>query len=237
LYFKNSLLSAISADDIAILRPLITESLLAKDQSIYQPGDVVATIWFPTSAVLSVVTPLHDGSSVETETVGHESAAGLMGGLSRLPATNRAFAQIGGLACKLPAGALRERMGQSPALTNLVLQHLDLAVGQAQQSVACNAVHAAAGRLARWILMTQDRVGDAEVPLTHGYLAVMLGVQRSTISMLAQEFKAAGIIHYARGRITIVQRSALERAACECYAVGRDRLVRVGALNPQPRFS
>jgi CRP-like cAMP-binding protein len=114
-------------------------------------------------------------------------------------------------------------MVESPSLFDLVLKHLDLVASQAQQSVACNATHAGRSRLARWLLMTQDRVGGPNLPLTQEYLGIMLGVQRTTVTALSLAMKAAKIIGYRRGVITILDRPALQREACECYGAGQRR--------------
>jgi len=215
----NFLLSALHPADLAALSVGLTELSVASGEVFFEPGQQPDAIYFPGGACISLVSVLADGRIVETTTVGRESAAGLLEAITHRPATNRGFAQIGGSAIRLPADLFRARMLQSPTLTELAFLHVRANVAQAEQSVACNAAHDVPARLSRWLLMTQDRVGAKTFPLTQDYMAVMTGVQRSTISLAASGLKRRGIIDYSRGSLTIVDRAALERHACECYAI------------------
>jgi CRP-like cAMP-binding protein len=226
--FRNYLLRALSADDLTALIPVMRELTLPAGQVLYAVGGPVEAVHFPSTAVLSVVTRMRDGRSVETATVGFESAVGLLPGLGHLPAPSGIFAQIGGAAISIPAAALRQRAIASPQFMQMVLRFAQSNASQADQSVACNALHNVVARLARWLLMTDDRVGNNMVPLTQEYLAVMVGVQRTTVSAAAAELKAAGLIRYVRGRIEIIDRPGLEDRACECYAVIHDVFSRLG---------
>lgn len=195
------------------------EVVLAAGEVIFEPGQQPDAIYFPGGACVSIVTILADGRTVETTTVGRESAAGLMEAITHRPATTRAFAQIGGGAIRAPATLFRTRMLQSPALAELALRHVRANAVQAEQGVACNAAHDVPSRLSRWLLMTQDRVGARSFPLTQDYMAVMTGVQRSTVSLAASALKKRGVIDYSRGLVTILDRPALQRHACECYGI------------------
>ena len=148
--------------------------------------------------------------------------------LGDLPAPSSIFAQIGGAAISIPAEALRRRATVSQPFMQLTLRFAQSNASQADQSVACNALHNVAARLSRWLLMTEDRVGNDMVPLTQEYLAVMVGVQRTTVSAAAAELKAAKLIRYVRGRIEIIDRPGLEKRACECYEVVHDAFARLG---------
>jgi len=217
--FRNYLLAAISAPDLAILGPHLTEVALSLNHTLHHPGDPVTHVYFPSSAVISIVTPLLDGRSVESATVGYENDVGLIGALSGEPASARAFAQVPGSAIRLPSAKVQERAIESPRFMTLLMRHLNASTSQAQQSVACNALHDATSRLARWLLMTADRIGSAQLPLTQEYLAIMLGVQRTTVTSVAGILKNAGLIGYRRGLIQLLDREGLEALACECYAV------------------
>lgn len=225
--FRNYFLSSVNAADLEALGPFLTETALSNGQVVLIPGDRVETIYFPSSAVFSIVTPMLDGRSVESGTIGFESVVGLISGLSGEPSPNRIFAQIGGGAIRVPVDKFRERCFASPSLMKLALSHIDATACQEQQSVACNALHDASARLARWLLMTQDRVDGPLLPLTQEYLAIMLGVQRTTVTATAVSLKKAGLISYQRGAINIADRAGLERHACECYAVGHERFGRL----------
>jgi CRP-like cAMP-binding protein len=119
----------------------------------------------------------------------------------------------------VPAALFRARMLKSPALAQLTLLHVRANAVQAEQGVACNAAHDVPARLSSWLLMTQDRVGAKTFPLTQDYMAVMTGVQRSTVSLAASALKKRGVIDYSRGVVNILDRAGLERHACECYGI------------------
>jgi CRP-like cAMP-binding protein len=131
------------------------------------------------------------------------------------------YVQIPGGSISLPAAQLRTRTLDSPTLLTLILRHAQANAMQAEQSVACNAVHSLSARLARWLLICQDRVDSRVMPLTQDYMGVMVGALRSSISLTASEFKQAGLIHYSRGQVEILDRPGLERRACECYRADR----------------
>lgn len=215
----NFFLSALKPSDLAALSESLSEVGLASGQPLWEAGGEVEALYFPSSACISMVTVLSDGKSVETSTIGRESVVALLDALAQQPSRSRVFAQIGGGAMRLPASAFRARLLESPDLLLLTHRHLRAASLQAEQGVACNATHGAEERLARWLLMTQDRVGSASFLLTQDYMAVMAGVQRTTVSTLAHQLKKAGVLHYSRGNITIRDRDALIGRACECYAV------------------
>jgi CRP-like cAMP-binding protein len=151
--------------------------------------------------------------------VGRESAVALINVMTDQPSPIRAFAQIGGSAMRVSAAAYRARLLASPKLMALSLNHVRATALQAEQGVACNITHGVHGRLARWLLMTQDRVGADSFPLTQEYMAVMTGVQRSTVSTMAGALKKAGVIDYSRGNLRIRDRAALLKHACECYSI------------------
>jgi CRP-like cAMP-binding protein len=215
----NFFLSALRPDDLAALSSGLAEVSFAPGQVLFDAGSEVEAIFFPGSACVSVVTVLRDGKAVETATVGRESAVGLMDAVTDQPARSQTFAQISGSAMRLSAPVFRARLRESPSLLRLTLLHVRATSLQAEQGVACNVAHDVHGRLARWLLMTQDRVGADTFPLTQEYMAVMTGVQRSTVSLMAGALKKAGVIDYARGMVKVLDRPALMRHACECYSV------------------
>ena len=215
----NFFLTALKPDDLAALSPGMSELSISPAQVLYEVGDPVDVLYFPNSACISVVVVMSDGKSVETATVGRESVISLIDAMADRPSRVRAFAQIGGSAMRISAASYRARLAVSPSLMWLSLLHVRATALQAEQGVACNASHGVHGRLARWLLMTQDRVGADSFPLTQEYMAVMTGVQRSTVSTMAADLKRAGVIDYSRGNIRIRDRAALLKHACECYAI------------------
>jgi len=215
--YRNFLLASLRADDAAVLAPRLKEVTLTFGQVLFEPDDELHTLYFPSSACISVVAQMQDGKTLEIATIGRESAGGLLDVMSGARSGTRQFIQISGTALTLPAPLFRARMAQSPELLHLALSHVRATVRQAETSLACNLAHTADGRLARWLLMTQDRVGSPTFPLTQDLMAIMTGVQRSTVSQLAHALKTAGVIHYARGQVTVVDRQRLIDSACECY--------------------
>jgi CRP-like cAMP-binding protein len=215
--------------DLAVIMPSLTESPLARGKVLFECDDIPAQVYFPSSAVLSVVTVMEDGRSVESSTIGHESATPLLAVLAGQPMPHRVFTQIAGGAIRAPAAILRARATESPSFLRLLLSHIQAATQQAEQGVACNVLHDAPARLARWLLMTEDRLGAPVLPLTQEYMAVMTGVQRTTISLVANTLRSKGLIGFSRGAVEILDRPGLEQAACECYATVRSHLERLSA--------
>jgi CRP-like cAMP-binding protein len=217
MIFRNALLAAMAPADIAALFPSMKETALGVGQGLCEPGQEMTSVYFPSSAVISVVTVMEDGRNVEVASVGYESVAGLLPALTETPPTTRMFVQIAGGAISLPTAVLRERTSQSPGLLKLVLRYAQATAAQAEQSTACNAVHVLPARLARWLLASQDRVDNPVMLLTQDYMGVMAGALRSSVSLAAGEFKEAGLIRYTRGQVEILDRPGLEKRACECY--------------------
>jgi CRP-like cAMP-binding protein len=219
--FRNFLLSALGDADRQALMPDLVEVSLSQAQVLFEVGDEADDVYFPSSAVISVVTVMKDGRSAESHTIGRESGVALVNAAGRTPIQSRIFAQVGGGALKLPAAALRRQFAISPTLAAQLMRHIHATLLQAQQFTACNVLHSADQRLARWILMTADRTGSASFALTQEYMAVMTGVQRTTVSTLANGFKERGLIRYSRGHIEILDEAGLFKASCECAGVVR----------------
>lgn len=223
---RNFFLSSLNAKDMHALFPLTHEVSLERGQVVGDAGKNVDFVYFPSSAVLSVVTVMQDGRYVESSTIGREGGSGLLEAASASPAHHRVFTQVPGSAMRIAASAVRTMVRQSPAFCERVMEHALADAAQAEQFVACNALHSAEQRLARWLLMTADRTGSRTFSLTQDYLAVMAGVQRTTISALASEMKARGLIRYSRGNIELLHPPALKAVACECADVVHQLFVR-----------
>jgi len=233
---RNYVLQAMSASDRAALEPHFQRVDLASGDVLHEPGYPVDWVHFPNTAVVSVVTVMADGRTVESDTVGYESAVGALSVLGSSIAVSRTFTQIAGSAIRIPAARIRQRADLSPNLRQLLIRHAHANLAQAHQSVACNALHALTERLCRWLLMSQDRTAENRIRLTQQYLATMLGVQRTTVTEALLDLTAGGLIRQERGAILIVDRLRLEALACECYDVVRfnlEQLIgRAPAANP-----
>jgi CRP-like cAMP-binding protein len=213
----------------------MVEISLERGQVLFEPGDPIQHVYLPSNAVLSILTVMRDGGAVESSTVGHETGTPLLWALASDVSRARVFTQIAGAAVRLPAARLRARAQESSDLMRLLVRHAGASAFQAEQGVACNILHSATARLGRWILMTQDRTGGRALPLTQEYMAVMTGVQRSTISMVANELRSAGAIRFSRGVVEVTDRAILERCACECYQVVRGEFDRLRLDVTDPR--
>lgn len=154
--------------------------------------------------------------------IGREGAAGLQNAVARRPSFTRAVVQVPGLFCAIPAEPLRHAIEESEQAKALVNRYTETLWAEAQQLAICNAVHQASARLARWLLQSADRTGAKELSLTQEFLGEMLGIRRTSVTLLAQALQERGIIKYSRGKIAILDRAALEAQACECYQVIRD---------------
>jgi CRP-like cAMP-binding protein len=225
----NGFLDALADVDFETIAPFLTERYLERDVVLHEPGEAVDDTYFPISCILSVITLMEDGRSVESCTIGRESAHGLLYALGAKSAFNRVVVQIGGGGLVMPGQRLREAATRSPALLESIARYAQGNDVQAEQSVACNALHDVESRLCRWILTAADRIDEPVLRLTQEYLAFMLGVQRTTVTAAAQALQAAGMISYRRGEITITDRSALEASVCECYGHVRQRFSKVVA--------
>lgn len=223
LNFRNSFLSALAPADISAFGSNLVEVSLSRGETLFEVGDAPDRVYFPGNAVLSVVTVMRDGRCVETSTIGCESAVGLLDGMINEKVRSRTFAQIAGGAFRLPSAVLRRRAEDSPGVLNLLMRHVRANSFQAETGAACNVLHNIDERLAKWLLMTADRTGSANFMLTQDYMAVMAGTQRSTISTTATALKRDGLIRYARGQVSILDRPGLTRRACECYQEARSQ--------------
>ena len=168
--------------------------------------------------IISLLVVAKDGGSVETATVGREGAVGLHAALGKRLSFTRATTQISGRCSTIRAPIFAQFVQEHAPLRDLITRYTEVLLAEAQQLAACNAVHDAPARLCRWLLQCADRIGD-ELPLTQELIAQMLGVRRTTVTILAQTLQQEGAIKYARGRIRILDRERLEHGACECYAI------------------
>jgi CRP-like cAMP-binding protein len=225
MQFRNAFLSAMAADDLAELFPFLREIALFGGEILSEPNIPISSVYFPSNSTISIVTIMSDGRDVETVSIGYESVAGLLPAVTHIAPTTRMHVQVGGGAISLPAEKLSARANRSPSLMALILRFAQDRAAQAEQSAACYALHPLPSRLARWLLICEDRVDRSTMLLTQDEMGVMAGALRSSISMLASEFKQLGLIGYSRGHLQILDRPGLEARACECYSADRARRI------------
>ncbi len=239
-FFGNALLDHLGDADFGLLEPHLTEKYLERDTLINDPSDRMDSVYFPNGAILSVITLMEDGRGVESATIGRESGYGVLAAFASHTAHNRVIVQVPGQSFMMPSARLKEAAAKSVSLGEELIRRAQGNLAQVEQSVACNALHTVEERLCRWILLSADRGDGRVVPLTQEYLAIMLGVQRTTVTQAARVLQAAGLINYARGAIEIVNRPGLEETVCECYGVVRqkfDLLLGRGESRPSRRFA
>jgi CRP-like cAMP-binding protein len=217
----NRLLAALPAETLAAMAGDLQRATLAQGAVLYEPGDVIGNIYFPQTGLISLLIVTKDGNTIETSIVGREGALGLHSAFGPRRSFTRATAQIGGAFSIVQAARFARMVHDHPALRDLIASYTEVTLAEAQQIAACNATHDASSRLARWLLQCADRTGSEQLPLTQEFLAHMLGVRRTTVTLLAQALQKKGLIKYSRGRIAILDRDGLAAKTCECYSVIR----------------
>jgi CRP-like cAMP-binding protein len=228
----NRLLDAVPAEDRDLLLEGADHVSLPRGEILFRQGKTIQKVHFPATAVLSLVTTLADGATIEMSTIGNEgttAAPVYLGATSMANAT--CLCQIPGEALSVDAQAFRAVVDRSEQLRSVMDRYVLALLIQVGQAVACNALHSMIERAARWLLTSHDRVRADEFSLTQEFLSYMLGVRRASVSVAARTLQQAGLIRYQHGKITIVDRAGLEEAACECYFVMRSALEEV--VGPQ----
>jgi CRP-like cAMP-binding protein len=190
-------------------------------------GEKLQHIYFPQTAIVSLVRDMVDGRVVEMATFGREGMVGLSFDGIPLASFGRYFVQIPGAALRIDAERMREVVAARPGIQLMILRYTEVLMALTLQSVACNTAHSVEARCSRWIIASSDRTGRDDIPLTHEYLAEMLGVQRSTVSAVTKALQNRGLIHQTRGTISILDRPRLEGAACECYGILRAKYLQL----------
>ncbi len=224
---RNKLLSSLTSEDYEWISPHLTQVHLKSGDVLAEPEEPFSHVYFMETGVVSVTNQVY-GGIVEVGTVGNEGVAGLSAYLSGEGLPSRTFVQVPGTAQKVSARTFAAGVEERPRLRRLVNRYTQAYLIQVAQTAACNRAHNIDGRCARWLLMTHDRVGDVDTfPLTHQFLAYMLGVRRAGVTVAAGNLQKAGLIRYTRGKVTIVDRAGLEKAACDCYGIARSHMQRL----------
>jgi CRP-like cAMP-binding protein len=222
---ENRLLATLPQETFALLEPDLKEISGTQGSVFLEPGDIIDRIYFPQSGMISLLVVSRDGHMVEVSTVGREGALGLHRGLGGRRSFTRATVQIPGNFSTITAHAFERFSLSSPTIREMIGRYTEMLWAEAQQLAACNAIHDASSRLCRWLLQSADHINALQLPLTQEFLAQMLGVRRTTVTLLAQELQKRGAVRYSRGKVTILSRKMLEDGACECYeVVQRERL-------------
>jgi CRP-like cAMP-binding protein len=218
-HVHNEILLALPRVESEVVLPKLEFVRLKLHQVIHEAGETLKSLYFCNSGMFSVLNVMPDGKSVEVGLIGKEGVSGtpLVAGFRT--SHTRAVIQAEATAFRMDADALRAALPKCPMLERQLNRYAQLLAVQVTQIAACNRLHEVNERLARWLLMTQDRVGSEHLPLTQEFLAQMLGTRRSSVTVSAGMLQKAGLIAYTRGNVTIHDRRKLEEAACDCYGL------------------
>jgi CRP-like cAMP-binding protein len=220
---QNLGLRNLPADILQKLGLALHEHEFPAGKILFMPGDSVRHLFFMTSGAVSLVTPLAGGETIEFAIVGRDSLIGGMAALGSPDAFYQAIVQVDGAGYSLEVEAARRLVHDSEAFRTLIARNEQFILTQAQQSSACNALHNLEQRLARWLLRVRDATGSDTFKLTQDFMSEMLGVRRTSVSVVAGKFQQAGWISYVRGHVRLERPDALEHCACECYRAVRSQ--------------
>ena len=224
---QNRLLAALPKSEYSRLLPHLETVSLEFKQVFYEPNQPIEYVYFPNNGVVSLVNIMEDGATVEVATVGNEGMIGLPVFLGANTIPSKAFSQVPGDAMRIRADVFKDLVNQGSPLHNLLQLYTQALFNLVAQSAACNRLHSIEERFCRWMLMTTDRVGKDQFPLTQEFLAQMLGVRRASVSVVAAIIQKAGLIQYSRGKMTILDREGLESSSCECYRLVKQEFDRL----------
>jgi CRP-like cAMP-binding protein len=220
----NEILLDVPRKEYELIFPKLEFIRLKTHHVLHEPGDTLKSAYFCNSGLISILSVFPDGKSVEVGLVGKEGFVGAPLIVGFRTASTRAAAQIEGTVFRIDGDALIKLLPQCPKLERRLQQFAQITAMQTTQIAACNRLHEVTQRLARWLLMSADRIGLNSVALTQELLAQMLGTRRSTVTVAAGLLQRAGLITYTRGEVHITDRPNLEEAACECYGIMRRRI-------------
>ncbi|MBR1199034.1 Crp/Fnr family transcriptional regulator [Bradyrhizobium sp. AUGA SZCCT0240] len=193
------------------------------EEMVCDAGGLLKHAYFPQGSVLSLLTVLENGAAIETANIGREGAFGLFAAMYSRVSFNRCLVQLPGHTVRCPIELLQHEFKNSEHVRDLFVSYSETLLSQVQQTVACNSMHTTEERMCRWLLMMHDRAGGEALPYTHEFLSHMLGANRKSVTLAAQSMQTAGLIHYRRGTIQVLDRAGLEKASCECYAIVKER--------------
>jgi CRP-like cAMP-binding protein len=218
-HLQNRLLAALPPTDFSLFDSDLRASTFKQGAIVQEAGEPVDQVYFPQTGMISLLVITQEGVGIEAATIGREGAIGLHRGLGKRRSFTRAVIQVSGTISHISADMFERAVERSDAIKDMITHYTEVLWVEAQQIAACNAVHSAEARFARWLLQTQDRIDSDALPLTQEFLSQMLGVRRTTVTLVARALQQAGLIRYRRGQIVILDRAGLEEAACECYQI------------------
>jgi CRP-like cAMP-binding protein len=217
-FAANHLLNGLDARELALLQPHFVEVVLDTGSVVAEAGHPADFVYFPSSGVLSLVGTTEAGGTVEVAIVGREGVASVSAILGRNRLPFRIVTQVSGAAWRMPTDVVTRQLRDCGDLHERILRYSESVIVQVGQSAICNRFHNAKQRLARWLLMTVDRAGTRQLPLTHEFISYMVGGPRSAVTEAAAALRDSGAIDYRRGLVTVQDLARLRQESCECYS-------------------
>lgn len=227
----NRLLAALPAPDFELLKPELETIALDQDAVLSRAGDAIDYVFFPHGGAITLMIDMADGNTVATAAIGREGAVGMLSVLGPSPSATTAVVRAAGTASRVPASRFHTVFSQSPAMRRQVQNHIKAMLMHFQLGLACNALHPVESRIARWLLQLRDCVEQDELPLTQQTLSQMLGVRRTTVTLLMRNLRARGAIKADRRGLIEIDRGRLASAACECHRVIRREVEEIFAAD------
>ncbi|OKO70564.1 cyclic nucleotide-binding protein [Bradyrhizobium sp. NAS80.1] len=228
---RNCLLATLPVSDLDLLRPALETVALDQDAILARAGNEIDYVFFPRSGAISLMIDMADGETVDTAVVGREGALGLLSVLGPSPSATTAVVRAAGTASRIPASRFHAAFNRSPAIRHAVQIHVTAMLMKFQLGMACNALHPVKARMARWLLQFRDRIDHDVLPLTQEALSQMLGVRRTTVTILIRDLRASGAIKSGRRGKIEIDRLRLAAAACECHGTMRLEFEKIFAMN------
>jgi len=225
---QNHLLAALPETDLQRLLPHLKLVPMPLGDVLYESGTRLRSVYFPSTAIVSLLYMLADGASAEIAVVGNEGIIGMALFMGGETTTNRAVVQSAGYAYRMPGQVLKDEFTRAGPMQHLLLRYTQALITQMAQTAVCNRHHSVDQQLCRWLLLSLDRLASNELIMTQELIANMLGVRREGVTEAAGKLQHAGLIHYSRGHITVLDRAGVEARSCECYVVVKresDRLL------------
>jgi CRP-like cAMP-binding protein len=223
----NRILNALARTEYESLAAHLEPVNLSAREILYRPEQPITHVYFPNRGTVSVVSVFEDGEMVEVGMVGNEGMFGVSVFLGSISTPMEAVVQLPGDALRMRADVLRREFQKGGQLQDLLMRYTQAFIVQISQAAACNRVHHVEGRLAKWLLMCQDRAHSGRLELTHEFIASMLGSRRAGITEASVQLRQAGLIDYTRGKVTISDREGLEALSCECYPIVKKEFARL----------
>ena len=223
----NSLLDALPLETLSRLKRHLTVVDMTYGEEIHEPGEPIEHVLFPTRGLISIVASMEDGSAVEINMVGREGMFSVAAILGDDRPSHRAMVQLAGHALRMKSTLFRQAVEDDLTMRHSMLRYTMAVTSAIGQTAACNRLHVLEQRCARWLLAARDRADGDTFPMTHEFLAMMLGVRRAGVTVAAQALQSSGLITYNHGTMTIIDRDGLQQRSCECYEAIRDEFKRL----------